>query len=477
MKAHLLRHAKAERRLDWDAPDPLRPLAPRGLRQAREIAETLASEGVQRIVSSPHLRCTQSVAPLAAVTGLDVEIDERLAEGESPAKALDLLHEAGDRNVVLCSHGDLIPGLLAELEERGVVLEAPGSVPCEKGSIWVLEGQGGFPRRASYRPAPRPERDEDGDRERLAVLDLGSTSFRLVAFEATRAGRLTRVVNERIMLRLGAAIALDGRIPEATCDEAVATARRLGELARDAGATRLLPVGTAALRDAENGAQLAGRIGEALGAKVRVVSGEEEARLLFLAFRRRVLLPRSNALGVDLGGGSLELVVGDARRIHWEATLRIGVTRLHRELVTSDPMRKRDARRIRERLAEALEPHRDRIEALAPEMCIAAGGTARAFARLAVARRGLRASGSIDHVEIPVEELAQLTRELVRSDHDERLAFPGIRKNRADLLPAGGLVLTALAEALGIEAYTVCDWGLREGVVLEALAGGHASRS
>lgn len=469
MKAYLLRHAKAERRLEWDAPDPLRPLSPRGLRQARRLAEELARQPLRRIVTSPHIRCVQTVEPLSRATGIPVEYDERLAEGESAGKALDLLGELGDEPVVCCSHGDLIPALVAELEERGVAIETDGAFRCEKGSAWVVEGKGSQPRSASYRPAPQAEREEDGDRERIAVLDLGSTSFRLVVVEATRAGRLTRLVNERIMLRLGAAITLDGRIPEPICAQAVATAGRLGELARDAGATRLLPVGTAALRDADNGRELADRIGAALSAPVRLVSGEEEARLLFLAFRRRVLLPQRPTLGIDLGGGSLELVVGDPRGIHWEATLRVGVTRLHRELVKSDPMRKREARAIREQVRDKLEPHRATIAELGPGGCIASGGTARAFARLAVARRGLRPSGSIDQVEIPVEELAETTRGLVRASHDERLAMAGVRKNRADLLPTGGLVLTTLAESLGIHAFTVCDWGLREGVLLEAL--------
>ena len=471
MKIQLLRHAKAERRLGWDAPDPLRPLAPRGLRQAQRIAEQLAAEGVERILSSPSLRCIQTVEPLAEATGLPIESDERLAEGELAAKTCELLAELGDAPAVLCSHGDVLPAVVAELEEQGVALDPGGSFRCEKGSIWQIEGEGGRARRAWYRPPPETDREEEGEEERIAVLDLGSTSFRLVVFDATRAGRLRRCVNERIMLRLGAAIALDGSLPEKACEAAVATARELGEKARAAGATRILAVGTAALRDAENGSALARRIADALGAPVRVVSGEEEARLLFAAFRRRVLLPARTSLGLDLGGGSLELVVGDARTLHFETTLRIGVTRLHREIVASDPLRKREVREIRARLEEALAPHRETIEGHAPELCIAAGGTARAFARLALGGRGMRPGSSIDQVVIPQDELAALTRTLVKADHDERLALPGMRRNRADLLATGGLVLTALTERLGLDGFTVCDWGLREGVVLEALAG------
>lgn len=470
MKVHLVRHAKAEKRLGWDAPDALRPLSPVGLLQSRALAQDLAAKGIRRIISSPHLRCTQTLDPLAATSGLSVEIDERLAEGADPEKALDLLTEVGSDPVALCSHGDLIPSFLFELEDRGVPLEIDGRFRCQKASVWLLEGERGHVRSARYQPAPYAEDPEEGDPERIAVLDLGSTSFRLVVFDATRAGRLQPLVSKRIMLRLGAAIALDGRISDEACAEAVKTARRLGEAAKEAGASRLLPVGTAAMRDAENGAELAALVGEALGTDVRIISGEEEARLLFLAFRRRVLLPHDPAIGIDLGGGSLELVMGDRGGIHWEATLPVGVTRLHRELVRRDPMRKREIRRVGERLVEALAASRVSLAGSSSRTCIAAGGTARAFARIALARRGARPNAVDGPVDLPVGELVSITRQLVRANHDARLEIPGVRRNRADLLPTGGILLTQLAETLGIESYTVCDWGLREGVVLEALA-------
>jgi len=151
------------------------------------------------------------------------------------------------------------------------------------------------------------------------------------------------------------------------------------------------------------------------------------------------------------------------------ATMPIGVTRLQRELVTRDPMRKRDARQMRERLIEALEPHRAAIAKLAPQTYIAAGGSARSFVDLALARRGQTRDDTDGLYEMTCSELGKLTENVLRVDRDERLAIPGVRKDRVDLLPTGGILLTALVEALEIDAYTTCDWGLREGVVLEAL--------
>src|SRR5262245_43699687 len=92
-KVFLIRHAKAEKLTGWDGPEPLRPLTPRGLLQAKELAESLADAGIRRILSSPFLRCRQTAAALGAGLGLRVYVDERLADGEPPGKALELLRE------------------------------------------------------------------------------------------------------------------------------------------------------------------------------------------------------------------------------------------------------------------------------------------------------------------------------------------------------------------------------------------------
>ncbi len=440
MRVHLVRHAKAEKRARWDGPDPLRPLTPLGLRQARSLAARLVGAGVRRILSSPHLRCRQTLEPLAAATGLRIELHECLAKGEPVAKAAELLRGLREAEVVCCTHAELVSELAAELEEAGIEVVRHGRDRVA---------------------AP------DAETERIGVIDMGSTSFHLLVADVTPAGRLQPVDRERVMLRLGAEVARGAGISEEVCERAVATARGLRKKALRFGAERLVAVGTAALRDAANGPALASRIAEALGQPVRMLSGEEEARLIFAAFRRRVLLPAGQALGLDLGGGSLELAVGDWEGVAWETTLRLGVARLHRELVEGDPMRRRDARAVCERVLGQIEKVREPILRHAPAACVAAGGTARALGHLAVGLRGLRPARSINQLFLSLDELRAITDLLVQASHEERLRLPGIRRRRADLLPTGALVLTTLAEALDLPGYTLTDWGLREGVLLD----------
>jgi broad specificity phosphatase PhoE len=117
----LLRHASAGHRLDWEHDDHLRPLDARGRRQSGDLVELLRPCGVRRILSSPFVRCVQTVEPLAAALGLEVELDERLKEGQGAAAA-ELLREEG---VVCCTHGDIVEALLGRglKKAAAVVLE------------------------------------------------------------------------------------------------------------------------------------------------------------------------------------------------------------------------------------------------------------------------------------------------------------------------------------------------------------------
>jgi exopolyphosphatase/guanosine-5'-triphosphate,3'-diphosphate pyrophosphatase len=288
----------------------------------------------------------------------------------------------------------------------------------------------------------------------------------MLVTDATPDGHMERVSREREMLRLGAAIGPDGLIPPETCERAVDAARRLGRVAERAGAEQVLAIATAALRDAKNGRKLAEQLGRALNSDVRILTGQEEARLIFSAFRRRVGLGEEPALGLDLGGGSLELAVGNASQLRFEETLRLGVARLHGELAPSDPMTGGEARTLRGRVEEALAPLVPRIQALAPVRCIAAGGTARALGRLLLEEE----DGALRGLLVSEGQLEKLSQKLRRSTHEERLDMAGMDARRADLLPTGALILSTLVQSLRLPGMMISDWGIREGVILAAIA-------
>ncbi len=151
-RVYLVRHAKAEDRETWTEADELRPLTRKGKRQAEALVGLLRGAQIGRIGSSPHVRCVQTVRPLALDRQLPLDLVDDLAEGTPTERAIAFLEGTGDAPAVFCSHGDVIPSVVLTLAERGMALD--GDREWKKGSIWVLERRDGGFVRATYWPPP-----------------------------------------------------------------------------------------------------------------------------------------------------------------------------------------------------------------------------------------------------------------------------------------------------------------------------------
>jgi phosphohistidine phosphatase SixA len=143
MAVYLVRHAVAQSRAEWgDEPDELRPLTKRGERQAAGLVDVLRKSDVRRILSSPAVRCIDTVAPLAKELGLEVKVADELAEGAGARSAYDLVLDVGTRkgDSVLCTHGDVVPEVLRRVARDSAGL--PDELRWAKGSTWALETDG-----------------------------------------------------------------------------------------------------------------------------------------------------------------------------------------------------------------------------------------------------------------------------------------------------------------------------------------------
>jgi exopolyphosphatase/guanosine-5'-triphosphate,3'-diphosphate pyrophosphatase len=282
-------------------------------------------------------------------------------------------------------------------------------------------------------------------------------------------------MRRRALLNLGFSVGANGSIPADRVAASVAAASRLRHALDDVRPDVVVALATAALRDASNGAQVVARLERVVGSPVRVLDGEEEARLCFNGQRAGVWMGESPVLGLDLGGGSFEVAVGTARQVFLAISAPIGATRLQGELATGDPLSENDRAAIHERTASALEPI---ISGLAvhgdvTSRTIVSGGTARALARLAMARTRGRTTGrsnEVNQVELPTCQVVELAAQLAALDLRERLALPGMPSRRAPMLPIGATILETIAVKLGVDHFVVSEWGLREGALLDAIA-------
>lgn len=152
MTAYVVRHAKAGDRGEWEGDDRLRPLTKAGRRQAEGLAELLKNEPIDKIISSPYVRCVQTAEPLAAARKLPIDTTKELEEGAGGESVMRLIKRESGNHVVLCTHGDVVEELLEHLIAEGLVPRARANM--EKGSTWVLEEKGGKIISAKYLPAP-----------------------------------------------------------------------------------------------------------------------------------------------------------------------------------------------------------------------------------------------------------------------------------------------------------------------------------
>ena len=302
---------------------------------------------------------------------------------------------------------------------------------------------------------------------RIAALDLGSNSFHLLVADVGSDGTITPVVRHKEMLRLGDTVARTGIIGDRS-DELIASVRRLKAMADSAAAEQVVTCATAALRDAGDREELLERITAATGLTVRIITGEEEARLIFEAVRASLVLKPGPALCLDLGGGSLEINVGDVSGLWWSRSVGLGVARLTALAVEDDPPTKRDIRRLRDAIAAELDPLVDEVTALGPKMLVGTSGTLCDLAAIAVFQRTGTLPASLNQVGVTREDLEDVHHALAAMTTAQRREVVGLEPRRAEVVVAGSTLALTAMDAFGLTSMTVGDWALREGMLLDA---------
>jgi exopolyphosphatase/guanosine-5'-triphosphate,3'-diphosphate pyrophosphatase len=315
---------------------------------------------------------------------------------------------------------------------------------------------------------------------RLAALDLGSNSFHLLVADEVHGGRISRVATRKLTLRLAEPVARDGELGKDARSRALAAVGELLAEARDHGARRVVAVATSALRDAGDGDKLRERIASRHGVEVQLLSGMEEGYCSLRGMAGALHVPRGEeVLGLDLGGGSFEVAYGGAGPLVTGASLPLGGARLRARFRHDPPRLPERCALLAEVLALLGEVAADvaahRGDADAPPRAMATAGTIRDLGRAGLALATGVAPQRIRGVAVTRPQLERAFALLCSVATQDRIGVLGVSPKRADLLPAGGVVLLATMEAFGLEHLELCDWGLREGVLLDALTDAEVS--
>lgn len=302
-------------------------------------------------------------------------------------------------------------------------------------------------------PAPR--------RRRIGVIDIGTNSTKLLVGEGYDGGIRT-IAFDRRASRIGEKLSGSGRISTTAASRTARDVAALAKTAREHGSGTIVAVGTYALRTAANGEAVAKRIARDAGVPVRILTGEEEASLSYVSALLHIPNPKPNTFVLDLGGGSVEFIAARRGRVVEAKSLPLGALRLTERHLHSDPPSAAERRALEREVNAAIERLTARFRRVQPGSAdfVACGGTA----TTAVTMLGRRAYGA--QATVRVSELQELTERCFALTVAQRKRMPGLPADRADIIPAGLVVVLAFARAVRKRSIVVSDGGVREGVLL-----------
>jgi exopolyphosphatase/guanosine-5'-triphosphate,3'-diphosphate pyrophosphatase len=305
---------------------------------------------------------------------------------------------------------------------------------------------------------------------RLATIDLGTNTVRLLVVEIGGAGRWRILAQDQVITRLGEGAAATGRLGDAPMLRTVDAVAAFCRLAESLETHEIAIVATSAVREAANRQLFLDRLRAATGRDVRVVSGEDEARLALLGALGGLERLSGELLLMDIGGGSTEFTLARDRQIVIALSIPLGVVPLAERYVTPDPVDwKRYAemdREVRSRVAREVLPV---FGSRRPGQMVGVAGTVTALAALDQALVPYDPEKVQGYV-LRRHRIERLLVELGRLSVDARARLPGLEPGRADLIIPGIAVCLAAMDAFGFDSLIVSDWGLREGILIDRLA-------
>jgi len=300
---------------------------------------------------------------------------------------------------------------------------------------------------------------------RISAIDIGSNSIRQTIADVSPTG-VIRVVDElKAAPRLGAGLYERGSLNEIAVQNALSTLSRMATLANQLGVERTEVVATSAVRDASNGEQFLKLVRAETGLSVRILRGDDEARLSFRSALAHFDLGVGRAVVMDIGGGSLELALSADGLVERLISLPFGAIRMTEQYVDA-PLKKKGMRKLRKRVRRELRRtvaarhwHASRI--------ICSGGTFTSLAAIYLARTGIENAKSVHGTVIPRVELEHIVDMLHSMSVEERASVPGLSAARADIIVGGLAVAAEVAARVEARELVISGYGIREGILLE----------
>lgn len=292
---------------------------------------------------------------------------------------------------------------------------------------------------------------------------MGTNTF-LLLIAMRRDGRIETLYQQRIATKIGMGGINDGVITAAAIERAMDALKMFDLKAKELGVRRALAIGTSAIRNAKNKEDLLARINAETSFGVKVISGEEEAELIYKGVRQAVKLPDEGALIVDIGGGSVEFIIADARQAYWKQSFEIGGQRLMELFHHHDPILPDEINRITHYLDEKLQPLLQALKKFNPAEMVGSSGSFDTLSEIYCAQKGIPYT---DEPETPlsIDAFHSIASELFSKDRAARMQIPGMIELRVDMIVVGCCIIQFLLSHHSFRKLRVSSYSLKEGVL------------
>ncbi|HEY9901175.1 MAG TPA: Ppx/GppA phosphatase family protein [Candidatus Sericytochromatia bacterium] len=313
----------------------------------------------------------------------------------------------------------------------------------------------------------------DEKRERtLAAIDIGTNSIHMVVVRVHPAiPAFTIIAKEKDTVRLGDRDPKTGDLTPVAMNRAIAALQRCQKLAKSLNAEQIVAVATSAVREAPNGRDFLKQVDAELGLFVNLISGQEEARRIYLGVLSGMEFNSTPHIIIDIGGGSTELILGDSHEPRSLSSTKVGAVRLTAEFITTDPINNTELQYLQAYIRGMLErPVEELLAYLKPGEQARLVGTSGTIETVAIihAREKLGiVPNPLAGYQLSRKDLKEIVRRLASMNYAQRAAIPGMSDRRSEIIVAGALILLEAMTLLGIESITIGERALREGVIVD----------
>ncbi len=306
-------------------------------------------------------------------------------------------------------------------------------------------------------------------RTRLAGVDIGTLTCRLLIADLSPSGRLIEIRSERRILRLGEGVDQTKQLSDVAMDRVLQCLKEWREMIDASHVDAAAAVATSAVRAAKNRAEFLDRVKREAGFEVELISGEEEARRTMLGIRSGLSPDVTDVLALDIGGGSTEFILDRSGQKLAVRSIDIGVVRLCERLLLHDPPTDGEVRKTREWVARETKAAVVGMGNYQTATFVGTAGTITSLAAMAQ-KLPVYEPARIHNYMLKLDTIRELGQTLLGTNKAARVGLPGLEKGREEFIAAGAIIIRTVMETLGVSAVLVSDLGLREGVLLDLAA-------